>query len=750
MSSWWSLITLIGVIGLSTVAQANNPLVIGTPNKVNTTEVALNQLNLNELNADWWKPFADNKLREAASDKLIVQLNQTWLTTPPEQQDAIEESIQSIKRMLNTLKQLQEQPTATSSEMNLPVQDNFSWQDWLEALRKNQAAQTSAHESSAELTRKEAGQKLLMRQVDNLTADYLSQTNPSIKKTLSLIEKRLTWLISQESIRLEKAQLLIIKQRAEAIERHFKHIQSNLKTTEKDIKNLQREAEQLEKSIEQNTDKLRNLEAVLPTIIGDDELTHAKQLQTKYAVLEAQQSLLLAESKLGWNRLSETYVQRKQQNSLDWSDAQRQLLGEQTTRIEAFNQQHNHQRQLIQRYREQTQAAITISENGSISRDTYAAKRIYQQLLEQSTLLASKQQTINQQLADNSTLLALLKSQLRQDDGQFKGSWNDLTATAQEAWQTTIGWLNTSLFKMGETPVTTAGIIRVVLIIMIIWWFSYWLRKVLTRLAGRNQKIADSTIYTLNRVLHYLIMLIGIMVALSSIGLDFSNVAWIAGALSVGIGFGLQSIVNNFVSGLIIMFERSLKVGDFLELQSGVTGTVSQINMRSTIIRTPDNLEIVVPNSEFISGRVVNWTLTDNDRRLRIPFSVEYGTDKELVVRLVMQAARNIPYTLEDETHEPQVWITRMGDNGLEFELLVWVRQGVDIEVRRAESRQGLRAAYLWEIESALRESGISMPFPQRDYYIRSILGQNSVEGFVQALNTLKPTTTDAQQEKRN
>lgn len=91
-----------------------------------------------------------------------------------------------------------------------------------------------------------------------------------------------------------------------------------------------------------------------------------------------------------------------------------------------------------------------------------------------------------------------------------------------------------------------------------------------------------------------------------------------------------------------------------------------------------------------------------------------------------------------------------MGDNGFEFELLVWVRQGVDIEVRRAESRQGLRAAYLWEIESALRESGIGMPFPQRDYYIRSILGQNSVEGFVQELNTLKPTSTSVQQKQRS
>lgn len=749
MSSWWSLISIVGVILLSPLAQANNPLALSNSNKASTTENALNQLNILELNADWWKPFADPKIRDVASEKLISQLNQAWLASPAERQDGIEESIQSIKRLLNTLKQLQEQPTAATIEIAPPSQETFSWQDWLEALRKNQAAQTSVSESSAELTHKEAGQKLLSRQVDDLTAHYLSETKPSLQSSLSLIEKRLMWLISQESLRLEKSQLAATKQRAESIERHFKHLQSNLTTTDNDIKILQREADQLNKLIEQNSDKLRNLEAIWPTIIGDDSLTHAKQLQAKYAVLEAQQNLLYAQSKLSWNKLSETYVQRKQQASDNWSEEQRKLINEQSNLIDNFNKQANEIKPRFERYREQTQSAITITDSNPVSREVTQAKRIYQQLLDQSTELASKQQHINQQLADNDTLLILLKSQLRLADGQFKGSLNDLTNTAQDVWNTTLGWLNTSLFKMGETPVTTAGIIRVVLIILIVWWFSYWLRKALTRLASRNQKIADATIYTLNRVLHYLIMLIGIMVALSSIGLDFSNVAWIAGALSVGIGFGLQSIVNNFVSGLIIMFERSLKVGDFLELQSGVTGTVSQINMRSTIIRTPDNLEIVVPNSEFISGRVVNWTLTDNDRRLRIPFSVEYGTDKELVVRLVMQAARNVPYTLEDENHEPQVWMTRMGDNGLEFELLVWVRQGVDIEVRRAESRQGLKAAYLWEIESALRDAGIGMPFPQRDYYIRSILGQNSVEGFVQALNTIKPTSTVAPQEKQ-
>lgn len=750
MSSWWSLIYLVSIMMLSPWVQASNPLNLGNPHKDTAAEVALNQLNLTELNADWWKPLADHTQREAASEKLINLLNQAWMNTSVDQQDDIEELITSIKRMLGTLKQLQQQPTSTPTiETPSFSQGSVSWQDWLETLRKNQAAQTSVSEASLEIAQKEAGQKLLSRQVDDLTAHYLSETKPNLNTSLLLIEKRLMWLISQESLRLEKAQLAATKQRAESIERHFKYIQSNLSITDNDIKNLQREADQLNKTIEQLNDKLRNLQAILPTIMGDDSLTQAKQLQTKLAVLETQQNLLHAQTQLSWNWLSETYVTRKQQPIPNWNNAQRQRLNDENSYLNDFNQQTHELKQRIERYREQTLSAMTITDINLASRDLAQAKRIYQQLLEQSALLSSKQQSISQQLADNNTLLQLLKLQLRLDDGQLKGSLHDLTRTAQDAWSTTLGWLNTSLFKMGETPVTTAGIIRVVLIILIVWWFSYWLRKALTRLASRNQKIADATIYTLNRVLHYLIMLIGIMVALSSIGLDFSNVAWIASALSVGIGFGLQSIVNNFVSGLIIMFERSLKVGDFLELQSGVTGTVSQINMRSTIIRTPDNLEIVVPNSEFISGRVVNWTLTDNDRRLRIPFSVEYGTDKELVVNLVMQAARNVPYTLEDENHEPQVWMTRMGDNGLQFELLVWVRQGVDIEVRRAESRQGLKAAYLWEIESALRDAGIGMPFPQRDYYIRSILGQNSVEGFVQALNTIKPTSTVAPQEKQ-
>jgi small-conductance mechanosensitive channel len=225
----------------------------------------------------------------------------------------------------------------------------------------------------------------------------------------------------------------------------------------------------------------------------------------------------------------------------------------------------------------------------------------------------------------------------------------------------------------------------------------------------------QASLYTISRLTHYTIIIVGLLIALTSIGLDFTNLALVAGALSVGIGFGLQSIVNNFVSGLIILFERSLRVGDYIELDNGLTGTVKAISVRSTLINTNDNIDIVVPNSEFVTTRLTNWTLGEHILRVRIPFGVAYGTDKELVRKAAMEACDDVQYTL---THmpgrEPDVWLVEYGDNSLNFLLLVWVnRQGARRPTRT-------RAAYLWALETKLREYGIQIPFPQRDLHLKS------------------------------
>ena len=270
--------------------------------------------------------------------------------------------------------------------------------------------------------------------------------------------------------------------------------------------------------------------------------------------------------------------------------------------------------------------------------------------------------------------------------------------------------LSTSLFRIGDTPVTAFGLLRIGLILILAVLVSRLIQFLLGRLSARNSDRSSAGLYAVGRLLHYLLIVAAFLIGLSSIGLDFSQLALVAGALSIGIGFGLQSVVNNFVSGLMILFERNLKIGDVVKLDNGITGVVRDINVRSTLITTSDNVDIVVPNAEFISGKVINYTLRDPFHRIHVPFSVVYGTDKELVRRVVSESARKVPFTLTaDKDRNPDVWLVKLGESGMDFELVVWINPG-------AVSRPGaVMASYVWEVETALRENGIQIPFPQRE-----------------------------------
>ena len=251
------------------------------------------------------------------------------------------------------------------------------------------------------------------------------------------------------------------------------------------------------------------------------------------------------------------------------------------------------------------------------------------------------------------------------------------------------------------------------------------LRRALQRIGARRESLNQGSIYTLGRILHYVILAIGIIIALSSIGIDFTKFALFASALGVGIGFGLQTLVSNFVAGLIILFEKSLKIGDFVELESGVTGEVREINMRSTLITTNDNIDIVVPNSEFVNGRVTNWTMREVYRRVHIPFGVAYGTDKELVKKAALEAAADVPVTLSGhKRREPQIWFVEFGDSSLNFELVAWLKPDA------VKSPGAVHAQYLWEIDNKLRKYDIEVPFPQRDLHVRSVMGKRNIEEF--------------------
>ncbi|RUO54950.1 hypothetical protein CWI69_00855 [Pseudidiomarina halophila] len=307
-----------------------------------------------------------------------------------------------------------------------------------------------------------------------------------------------------------------------------------------------------------------------------------------------------------------------------------------------------------------------------------------------------------------------------------------MLTTIREAFH----WLNSELFSVGETAVTYGSVLRFVVILVAAWIVSVILQKALQRYANFRNSLAPSSVYALKRITHYVVLLVGFLLAVASVGIDLTKFAIFASALGIGVGFGLQNLISNFVSGIILLFDKTLKVGDFVELESGVTGEVQEINIRSTIITTNDNIDIIVPNSEFVSGRVTNWTMRDTYRRIKVQFGVAYGTDKELVKKAVLEAAERVPHTLTDTHHRPpQVWLVEFADSALNFELVVWLRP-------EAVNRPGaVQAAFLWEIHTSLLEHNIEIPFPQRDLHIKSWNGEKAQVHVIRDETPAKPVS---------
>ena len=212
----------------------------------------------------------------------------------------------------------------------------------------------------------------------------------------------------------------------------------------------------------------------------------------------------------------------------------------------------------------------------------------------------------------------------------------------------------------------------------------------------------------ITRLTHYAVIVAGVVIAATAAGLDFSRLTLIVGALGVGIGFGLQNVVNNFVSGLILLFERPIRVGDKVQVGE-LSGTVKNIGMRASIVATWAGAEVIVPNANFISSEVINWTLSDDRRRMEIPAGVAYGTDPTRVIELFVGLARDHPDVLDDP--EAKAIFTGFGASSLDFELRAWTRG--DFIAVASDLRVG--------INRALAEAGIEIPFPQQDLHLRSV-----------------------------
>jgi small-conductance mechanosensitive channel len=261
-------------------------------------------------------------------------------------------------------------------------------------------------------------------------------------------------------------------------------------------------------------------------------------------------------------------------------------------------------------------------------------------------------------------------------------------------------------WKVGATEISIEGLAIFLLVLVSAILVSRLLRFILTEEIFPRSDLPRGVPGAVDVLTRYGVLLLGFMIALAAAGADFSRVTLLISALGVGIGFGLQNVVNNFVSGLILIFEHPVQVGDVVEVGSS-SGEVRKIGFRASVLRTPDGADVVIPNSELVGARFINWSLSDRLRRISIPVGVAYGSDPDRVTEILLGVARKHPAVLAHPA--PFVIFDRFGDSALNFTLFCW---------SSVDSFFVARSELTIAINNAFKEAGVQIPFPQQDVHV--------------------------------
>lgn len=274
---------------------------------------------------------------------------------------------------------------------------------------------------------------------------------------------------------------------------------------------------------------------------------------------------------------------------------------------------------------------------------------------------------------------------------------------------TLMAWLKAPLLTFGHSSITLWDILSFLILLLLTFFIAGKIRSWLVNHVLLKTRLDHGGRQAVGAITRYVVIFIGFLLILQTMQINLTTLNVIAGALGIGIGFGLQNVASNFISGLIILLERPIKIGDRIEVGK-VEGDVIEIGARSTTVVTNDNIAIIIPNSKFITENVVNWMYTGARVRFRIPISVAYGSDVRLVEKLLLEVARENPDVLDDPP--PVVRFLEFGDSGMLFELRPW---STSLVHRKGKLISSLNFA----IHDKFKEHQIEIPFPQRVLHIQ-------------------------------
>ena len=664
-----------------------------------------------ELASDWWTYFEGSReVVEPRVESFLASVNEQIADLGPRSQEAATTTLEAVRDNFNALLTLLDEPEP--ADLDLPEETfGYSIEDLLRVAETARQAAATVVEERAEVSREQRVLDGATRRRDAAVKAYVDASGGDERwmAALRLVRARSAQAISARRLdlladRLERATEFA----AEAAARVELVVERLAPTADKDdIEALNARVESRQAAVDAAEETVRDARLEASGLDVDSAAGRSQQRLEQQRLLDAEIDLALAEILLAQTRAH-----------LAWSELVLDADPDVDVIEERISQWSELVRSVAQRapdWERETEDELLAAQSADRSDLGRAAQRVLDQRVGTARAALAKAGRLQSAMGDLELLAVVVENALADYQGAFRSWLQGLSRDVQSIWARIAGLGDATLFSVSETPVTGDDIVRVILILLVAYLLSRGVRMAIRRVGDDESAGTQASMYTVGRLTHYAIIIFATFIALSSIGLDFRSLALVAGALSVGIGFGLQSIVNNFVSGLIILFEHSLRVGDYIELDNGLTGTVKAINVRSTLINTNDNIDIVVPNSEFVSTRLTNWTLQEGTLRMRIPFGVAYGSDKEVVKKAALEAAQEVQYTLTNtRRRETDVWLVEYGDNSLNFLLLVWVnRQGARRPTR-------CRSAYLWALETKLAEYGIEIPFPQRDLHLKS------------------------------
>jgi small-conductance mechanosensitive channel len=271
---------------------------------------------------------------------------------------------------------------------------------------------------------------------------------------------------------------------------------------------------------------------------------------------------------------------------------------------------------------------------------------------------------------------------------------------------------NMELFQLGDSSITLSSLMWLLASLVLLFTISAFIKRMLVNRVLTRYDLEMGTAESVGTIIRYAILLLGMVIILQTSGINLSALGILFGALGIGIGFGLQNISSNFISGIIILFERPIKVGDRVEVD-GIAGNIVNISARSTTLITNDNIAIIVPNSQFINDKVINWSLNDKLVRFNIPVGVSYKEDPAKIKRILLEVAQNCEGV--EKSPAPDVLFEAFGDSSLKFVLRVWSTEYSYVPPI-------LKSKLYFSIFEKFKEHGVEIPFPQQDIHIRTRL----------------------------